>query len=321
MNTDALKKTILRTLVYFDIFSLPLKGEELFNFLWRPPALNKNEFFSGLEILVGQGKVGRQDGYYFLPNKESIVSDHLIKKEICAKKMKRAKRAARLLSFVPFLNAIFLCNSVAAGTATEKSDIDFLIVVTPGRLWLVRAIVNFLLRLTGKRTYGKKLANRICLSFFVDEKSLDFSNLRSTEEDIHFAYWTHQTVPLFDPYYLWREFIKANQWTVRYLPHVRDNKWTPPLVMLGNGKRIWRRTWEKFWTGWYGDLLERQADGLGRQGMKLSLKGKAELNDKGVVLSKKVIKLHEDDKRLAVREEWVKRLDAEKQQAFAICEA
>lgn len=307
MHQDALEKSILRTLVYFDIFSLPLKAEELFNFLWRPPALSKDEFLLGLEILVSHGKIGKLNDYYFLPGKELIVGGHLLKKEICAKKMKVARRAARLLSFIPFLNAIFLCNSVAIGTATEKSDIDFLIVVTPGRVWLVRALVNFLLRITGMRTYGSKLANRVCLSFFVDEKSLDFSDLRSTEEDVHFAYWLHQTIPLFDPYYLYRDFINHNQWTVRYLSYVRNNKAAAPLVALGNGKRIWRRLWEKFWTGWYGDILERQAEGLGRQRMKLSLKEKAEKGDKGVVLSKKVIKLHEDDRRLAIKEEWVKK--------------
>ncbi len=307
MNIDALEKSILRTLVYFDIFSLPLKEEEFYNLLWRPPALSKNDFFAGLKVLIKDGVVGKRGDFYFLPGKESVIDDHLIRKEICLKKMRVARRAARLLSFVPFLNAIFLCNSVAAGTATEKSDIDFLIIVTPGRLWLVRVLVNFVLRITGMRTYGLKLANRVCLSFFVDEKSLDFSDLRSTEEDIHFAYWLHQTVPLFDPYYLWRKFINLNQWTVRYLPYVRNNKAILPIVLLSNGKRIWRRMWERIWTGWYGDLLERQAESLGRQKMKLSLKEKAEAEGKDVVLSKRVIKLHEDDRRLAVREEWLKK--------------
>ena len=309
MNIAALEKSILKTLVYFDIFSLPLKAEELFNFLWRPPALGKDIFFSSLKILVEQGKIREQGGYYFLPERDSIVSNHLVNRAICAEKMKIAKRAARLLSFIPFLNAIFLCNSVAAGTATEKSDIDFLIIVTPGRLWLVRALANFLLRVVGMRTYGTRLADRVCLSFFVDKGSLNFSDLRSTEEDIHFAFWLHQTIPLFDPFYLWREFIKANQWTTRYLPYVRNrnNDDVSSSVSFSNGKRIWRRTWERFWAGWYGDLLERQAEGLGRQRIKLSLKEKVELGDKNVVLSKKVIKLHENDSRLIVKEEWFKR--------------
>lgn len=305
MNQAPLGKSILRTLAYFDIFSFPLTAEEIFNFLWRPPALGKDDFINGLEILVNQGSVGKKDDYYFLSRREMIVAERLDREKICAKKIKKAERAARILSIVPFLNAIFLCNSVAAGTATEKSDIDFFIVAAPGRLWLVRALANFLLRLTGMRTYGTKLANRVCLSFFTDEKSINFSDLRFVEEDIYFAYWIHQLVPLFDPYGIGRDLINANQWTVRYLPYIRNVKRKSPIIKLGNGKRTWRRIWEKFWFGWYGDLLENQAEGLGRQKMKFSIKEKAKLGDKRIVLGKNIIKLHEGDRRQEIRDEWV----------------
>jgi len=308
MNLAPLEQSILRTLAYFDLFSFPLSAEELYCFLWRPPALAKDDFLNQLNFLVEQKKIGNQDGFYFLLGTEANVAERIRREKISEKKMKKARRAARLLSLVPFLNAVFLCNSVAAGTANEKSDIDFLVITYPGRLWIVRSLSNFLLRITGMRTYGNSLANRVCLSFFVTEKKMDLANLRATEEDIHFAYWLHQTIPLFDPYYLWRDFIKANQWTARYLPYVKNYKKEVALVKLSKGANIWRRIWERFWQGWYGDLIEKQAEALGRQKMKLSVKEKAEKGDNSVVLNNGVIKLHEDDSRLRVKAEWEEKM-------------
>jgi len=309
MNQNALEKSVLKTLSYFDIFSFPLNADELFYFLWCPPALSKEDFLMGLNLMVEQKRISASDGYYFLLGREKIIEIRLEREKISERKIKKAIRAARLLSIIPFLNAIFLCNSVASGTATEKSDIDFLIVTTPGRIWVVRALANFLLRITGMRTYGKHLANRICLSFFVTEKKLDFASLRALDEDIHFAYWLHQTIPLFDPYYLWRDFIKANQWTMRYLPYIKNYKKEITPIKFSLFARSWRKIWEKFWQGWYGDLIERQAEGLERQKMKLSLKDKAELESTDVVLNDNIIKLHEEDKRKLYYDEWKKKID------------
>jgi len=308
MNISALEKSVLKTLVYFDIFSFPLTAEELFYFLWCPPALTKEDFFSGIKILVEQEKIFTQDGFYFLPGRQEIISNRLNKKVILEKKIKKARRAARLLSFVPFLKAVFLCNSVAAGTANKDSDIDFLIITSPGRIWLVRALANFLLRIVGWRTYGKKLANRVCLSFFVDENNLDFSNLRASEEDIHFAYWVHQTIPLFNLNNLWSNFIKFNQWTVRYLPYIRNWEKDEETIVWGRGAQIWRKIWETFWRGWYGDLIEKQTEGLGKQKMKINIKEKAKTDDKSVVLTSGIIKLHEHDSRIVVREKWLEKI-------------
>lgn len=307
MNQTALEKSILRTLVYFDIFSVPLCSDELYRFLWRPPAISQDDFLVNLKMLVDGGRIGKRDGFYFLPGRQQVVDEVLIRKEICAKKMKIVKRAARVLSWVPFLNAVFLCNSVASGIATEKSDIDFLIVSAPGRLWLVRTLSNFLLRLLCLRTFGDKKSDRVCLSFFVDEKNLDLSSLRAVDEDIHFACWLHQTIPVFDPYFLWRNFINKNQWTVRYMPYRNNDSKIEPMIVWGKFAKWWRGIWEKFWQGWYGDLLEQQAEGLGRQKLKLSIKEKALLGDNGIVLNRGVVKLHEDDARIKIKNQWLEK--------------
>ena len=48
-----LEQAILRTLIYFDLASFPLTKEELFAFLWQPPAIGYEEFLEKMvEVLL-----------------------------------------------------------------------------------------------------------------------------------------------------------------------------------------------------------------------------------------------------------------------------
>ena len=78
--------------------------------------------------------------------------------------MKRAKLIAYFLQIIPFIRTIFLTGSVARIEATEKSDIDFLIITQKNRIWTCRALVTLLIQFLGLRRTNKKIAGRICLN-------------------------------------------------------------------------------------------------------------------------------------------------------------
>ncbi|MGA2666719.1 MAG: nucleotidyltransferase domain-containing protein [Patescibacteria group bacterium] len=86
--------------------------------------------------------------------------------------MKRARIIAFLLSIVPFTRMVALDGSLARGEATEKSDIDFFIVLKTGRIWTGRILVTALVHLTGLRRAGQKIAGRICLNRYQTEDFL-----------------------------------------------------------------------------------------------------------------------------------------------------
>ena len=46
---------------------------------------------------------------------------------------------ARLYRSVPFVEQIYLCNSITFNALHHESDIDILIISKPGMLWLARA--------------------------------------------------------------------------------------------------------------------------------------------------------------------------------------
>lgn len=299
-----LEQSIVKTLTYFDLVDYPLTKEELFAYLWRAPYGRYDDFLSALE---GSEKYWETKwGYYFLPGREKNIENRRIRLLPSEQKLKLARRAAKRIRAVPFLRAIFLCNSVASGTAGEPSDIDFFIVTAPKRIWLVRFFTNLILRVFGWRTYGQKTRNRICLSFYADSDHLDMSPLKAVSEDIHFIYWLHQMIPFYDPSGYYERFLRANKWAADCLPNLKKENLLVCASALRDSRvgSVWKKIWEKIWRGIYGDLLERQAKGYQLARMKKDIKEKAAIGDNSVVINDFIIKLHENDARKEYYERW-----------------
>lgn len=304
MNNDSLKQAIIRTLVYFDLSNYPLTSTEIKNWLYRCEVQEFSGLLNVLDEMVNQHQIEEKFSFYYLPGREEAVENRRRNLVISELKLKKARRAVKFIRCVPFLRAIFVCNTVAAGTAQDVSDIDFFIIAQHDRVWLVRFFTNIILRLFNLRTYGDKNSDKICLSFFVDDNNLNLEKLKATENDIHFAYWITQMIPIFDPYGYWKKFLTANYWLKDYFPNLLNNYLFINLVESGKIAKVWKKAWEIMWFGAYGNLLEKQAHDWQIMKIKLSTKEKAELNDNGVVLNSGVIKLHENDTRKNCAEQW-----------------
>ncbi len=225
--------------------------------------------------------------------------------------MKIALRAAKKIRSAPFLRAIFVCNTVGSEQSAENSDIDFLIITHPKRIWIVRMLTNLILRLWRLRTYGKKIKNRICLSFYLDAHHLSLSNYRIAEDDIHFAYWIQQMIPIYDPENMYSKFLQANSWSRKYLPNIDPDPVFTERFIIKDSKigKIWKKIWEKMCRGGYGDFVEKQSRLTQWLKMNAKIKNKIKRVDKGVVISDGIIKLHERDTRADYRREWLKSVE------------
>lgn len=304
MHNLFLKQAVLRTLVYFDLSNYPLTSTEIKNWLYKYEVQDLSDFLIVLDEMAKQHQLEEKFSFYFLPGREETVENRRRNLVISELKLKKARRAAKFIRCVPFLRAIFVCNTVAAGTAQDVSDIDFFIIAQHHRVWLVRFFTNIILRLFNLRTYGNNNRDKICLSFFVDDNNLNLDKLKAIENDIHFAYWITQMVPIFDPDGYWKKFLTANYWLKNYFPNLLNNYLFVNLVERGSIAKVWKKAWEVMWFGAYGNLLEKQAHDWQILKIKLSTKEKAELNDNGVVLDNGVIKLHENDTRKSCAIEW-----------------
>lgn len=304
--TTTMYQSILATLVYFDLIEYPLTEEELYYFLWQtslPYASFKNEL---QKIVQNHSEIEEQWGFYFLKGRRSIIERRRERTVTSEKLLKKAFRAAKYIRSVPFLKAVFVCNSVGGEVATAKSDVDFLIITSPGRIWIVRFFTNLLLRVLRLRTYGNHEAGRICLSFYLDTNHLDLAPHRVRDDDIHFAYWLHQMLPLYDPEGWYSALIKANTWTQKYLPNYTLQFTLTSTEKIKNSRAgtVLKKILQKMWEGNYGTLIENEAQKLQWHKLKLSLKEKSRVPDQGVVIKEGILKFHEHDTRKEYYEKW-----------------
>ena len=313
--SESFQYSVRNTLAYFDLVDFPLTKEDLFAYLWQPPQITYAEFLSLLPVL----QLPEKDGYYFLPGREEIIQIRARRLLISEKKLTIARRAARLIRSVPFLKAIFVCNTVATEQATTDSDIDFFIITAKNRIWITRLLITIILQLFGLRRRKNKIKDKICLSFYVTEDNLDLSKLRVIDDDIHFAFWINQMLPLFDPQHYYPAFLQANAWTKKYLPHINPFSLSLYIDQVNESRcsKIWKKVWEALWSKGYGDLINNEAKKIQlskisrSQSLLKSTKfsdNKSERNDKGVVISDTILKFHEKDTRLEYRQRWQNRV-------------
>lgn len=301
----ALEQSIIKTLAYFDYFSHPLTKEELFRFLWQPPNFSYDKFLAELDSYNGE-VIDSKYGYYFLSGREQTVAIRQQKTVDNDFKHKITKQAAKKIRWVPFVRAMLVCNNTSFEMADRSSDIDVVIIVKQGRMWVARLLVTLWLSLFGLRRNKKKTINKICLSFYASDNSLNLAKLVITEPDVGFMYWVVQFVAVYDPDNLQTEILRQNQWIKEYLPNalvasamgerfkVEDSRWS----------KLGRNFWQRAWGGAYGQLVERQAKVMQKAKMRRNLHSVQDEPDTRVVISDEVLKFHEQDRRLQYKEEW-----------------
>lgn len=301
---EKIRESILRTLAYFDIFCYPLTEQEIRRYIYCADSTDTADLAA---VLCG---LQHKDGFYFLPCREETIVARQRAIRLVEDKMKVAVKGIKKIRWVPFVRAVFVCNTVAGAVAEENSDVDVFIVVKQGRIWLARALATLTLSFFRLRRTKRKIKNRICLSFYVTDDNLNLENI-AIEDDVYLKYWLAQLFPVYDPDNLLAQIQIANQWVKKNLPNafvpfvpisrwqVRDSRLSVKIKNL----------LEKMWSGGYGDLMEAQARGMQKARMALNYMSAQNEPDTRVVVSDSMLKFHEKDSREGYRDEWRRRIE------------
>lgn len=302
--------SILATLAYFDLFSHPLTAQELYRSLWQPPIGQSTWplFLHALDKAVTDHRLEETHGYYTLPHRSDIVATREATIRHIDRKLQIAKRAACKLRFVPFIRAVFVCNTVATGTADAASDIDVFIIIRHHRLWIARLLATLTLSVFGLRRHGKHVTDRICLSFYVTDDALNLENIMIPSPDIYLTYWVHTLLPIYDPDSLRRDFMKKNPWACVWLPNADTSYTFSPRFRVGENR--WSHAVQRFfsiaWGSAYGDTVEAIAKDLQQKKMKSPVADNT--RSRHVIISDTMLKFHEHDRRAEYKEQWQTRL-------------
>ncbi len=213
LSLTNLQQDIVRALAYFDVFLYPLSKEQVYAYLPRN-SVTIQQLENDLKDMVGAGLLKENAGYYFFADRSSEVAGTRLEDERrAATMMKRAYWISLFLKQIPFVRAVFITGSLSKNVASPSSDVDFMIVTAPNRLWISKMI------LTGfRRIFFFNTIKYFCFNLFVTEKGFSFPE-KNVFNAIEIA--TTQVV--------WNQaahdkFCSANSWTHMFLPNWSTNR-------------------------------------------------------------------------------------------------
>jgi len=211
-------------------------------------------------------------------------TDHQLRQhDDCAheRKIFKARFVVQIISLLPFVRAVAICNSMALHMVHEESDIDLLVIARAGRVWSCRWWVTGMLALLRMRP-GEARRDPVCASFFVDECETNLSSLM-IDRDVYFFYWLRSLMPLFGTH-----------------PIFADGAHTAPefRVRASVVHRITQCAIEYVAQIFPESFVHTQQLAI----MSASIKKCATGGSTAVVLSDTVIKLHANDRRAELRD-------------------
>jgi hypothetical protein len=249
----SLTTAIIKTLCYADVFDYPLTRQEIYRFLIAEKPHSQYQVDQTLEKLAAVKKIVPKGEYFYLPQRSKLISLRQKRLHVSQAKISLAKRITRPISYIPGVNAIFLTGALAMQNADATDDIDILLVTKAGRLWITRLLVTLVLNQQGirRKPPGKSVGNNsslknitgryqdlICPNMYLDLNTL---KIPESKQNIYTAHETIQVKPLHDPHGIHHQFLAANSWVSKYLPHAlpknlahihNDSKPTPLIARI-----------------------------------------------------------------------------------------
>lgn len=206
-------RAIVATLLYYDIFSFPLRAQELVRFAHHSLA----------DDVPPQGEWwDSHDAFWFLKGRAHYIERRAQLTNASVEKLQRARKFARLLQIVPGVRFIGVTGSLAMSSAVPEDDIDLLVIAAKNRLWLTRALVLSALMAWGVKRPDDgrdEYPNLICANIFLSE-----NDLYVPDENLFIAHEICQMLPLLDEK-TYHNFLDANEWVKNFLP-----QWKPAHV-------------------------------------------------------------------------------------------
>ncbi len=242
MPPPEFRHLLRRTLLYYEIFDHPLTADEIF-YLFPANSLSRVTMSSWLDKLTDEGLLSAADGFFQLNGRQFS--------KIRAERHRRARRRMRIARFMahiikrfPFVRAVFISGDLSKGVANPRSDIDYVIITSPGRLWITRTLLMLF-----KKLFLLNSKKYFCLNYYIDTECLTLQ-----ERNYYTATEIAHLKPLFNME-LYLRYLNANNWIKEFFPNYQNcglNSYE-----ANNRKSLLQRFFEIPFSGHWADSLER----------------------------------------------------------------
>lgn len=240
MKYFTIKKDILATLSYFNLFEYPLRRNEIFGFLGHCD--DYKEFERGLLELLEDSMVFKIGDFYSINNNYRLATRRYKGNEVARITLKKAARGGSLISAFPFVRGVGVSGSLSKLYADDKSDIDYFIITAANRLWIARTFLHIF----KKFTFLFNRQNDFCMNYFVDEAEPVI-----IEKNIYTAAEVVTLLPI-QGEMIFDRFFSSNAWTNSFFP----NKTIPKTREWDKGKKWFKFLIEKILNNRAGDALD-----------------------------------------------------------------
>ncbi|MBL7945138.1 MAG: nucleotidyltransferase domain-containing protein [Flavobacteriales bacterium] len=236
----SLQRTVLNVLAYFDVFSHPMKVEEIARFAVGTHA-STERILQALTGLEKNGHVHRSGPYWGLLQVEKNAHERLAAESRARTRMPKAEVMARRIAKFPFVRAVFISGSMSKGCIATDGDIDFFVVTAPGRLWVARTLLVLY-----KKIFLLNSRRDFCVNYFLDTEHLaveDRNLFTATEVVTLMPMYGNGTT---------EAFFSRNAWAFKMLPGAP----TPKSRELAIGSARSKGLGERLLHGSLGDTLD-----------------------------------------------------------------
>jgi hypothetical protein len=250
MNPDSIKNNVLKTLLYYDIFSHPLKAEEVYSLLPQN-SIKKEKILETIDKLSGDNgsPFTSCDGYIYVKPNKHYIELRKEKEEISKKMWKAARIVTHLIKRFPYVRAVLVTGSLSKNSSNKKSDLDFMIITKKDRLWISRMLLMMFKKLFLFNSY-----KYFCINYFITEDNLEIEdkNIFSATEIVYIKSTYNEP--------LMYKFIQANTWIKDYFPNYNpgDEKFNSAGFKVNDRKSYFQRFLEIFMNGKIGEKLNER---------------------------------------------------------------
>ena len=216
------------------------------------------------------------------------------KSEYMDEYLQEIKRLKTTFQSIPFVEQIFLCNSISFNALDKNSDIDLFIIAEPGRIRTVKFRSMILFTLKWAKRFWKKTRKKICLSFFITSDSQNLYPISLPSLDIYLAYRIAHLVLIYQPdKEIDNSLFENNKWVKWILPNFQEKQTISLWINHFSWNTKFKNIMETLWDWFIWNIFERIIKHIQKAIIRLK-RIRNPVWNKDVIVSDTMLKFHQD---------------------------